>query len=93
MPHMDAFQSADGGIQFQIGSPATVVGGCAGGGSGSNGPSKKHMACTAIHHLTGVKEDTNVKMLTGAVLGLLGFFVVRWIMKNLIKVDLKIRRK
>lgn len=93
--HSDVFRDADDSIQFSVGtSPATVIGGVGGVGGpfGAQTPSKKMRACNVIHQMTGVKEDTNVKMLTGGVIALAAFFLGRFIFNKLLKVNVKLRR-
>jgi hypothetical protein len=93
--HSDPFIGSDGGVQFSVGtSPATVIGGSCGGGGlfGAQTPTKKQQACNVVHHATGLKDDTNVKMVTGGVIALAAFFLGRFIFNKLLRVNVKLRR-
>lgn len=90
MPHMDPLIGQDGGVEFRVGAPCTVVGGIVNSDGESKATQAKKAACQAVHSVTGF-SDTNSKMCAGALIALAAFFLGKYVLKKFLKISIRRR--
>lgn len=82
---MNPVMNADGSVQFNTPPVGTVMGGC-----NQQQASKAEQAVQMVHQITGVKDDTNVKILTGIIVGVLVVYLMKYL-SSYVKITFKKR--